>query len=261
MSLSLQEYQNLLYGKLTACKGQFDAYISENGFKLDFNTELNYVYQIVMSGVNVEYSFPYTPVESVISSFLKAAKLGLSLCPNEQLCFLKTEYRESSGQYVTELALGYKGILKLAYRSGKVKQINANVFYEKDNFQYNGVNSKVTHTTTVLSKSMRGQLAGGYCQTELTDGSFKTTVMPPEEILAIEEQGKAMGNEAWLSVYVDQMREKTLIKRHWKTLCPCIYIDSVMNDPMLFDDQDCQHNSNQQAYEEQFESAYSGEAY
>ncbi len=108
---------------------------------------------------------------------------------------------------------------------------------------------------------MRGQLAGGYCQTELIDGSFKTTVMPPEEILAIEEQGKAMGNEAWLSVHVDQMREKTLIKRHWKTLCPCIYRDSVMNDPMLFDDQDCQHSSNQQAYEEQFESAYSREAY
>ena len=263
MSLSKQEYENLLYKSLTDCKPQFDVYVAENGSGLDFNSEFNFTYQTVMSGVGVENSFPYTPIESISESFLMAAKLGLSLNPKEQLCFLSTEYSTLSGLYVTVFGLGYKGILKLAYRSGKVKQINANVFYESDNFQFNGSDSKVTHTTTVLSTSARGQRAGGYCQTELVDGSFITTVMPPEEILDIEEQGKSVGNEAWLSAHVNQMREKTLIKRHWKTLCPAIYSGNLMQEPVVMDDTDF-HASADFTHDNQhqkFQSAYSEGAY
>lgn len=237
MSISQQEYENLLYSKLYECESQYQAYLAEHNEKLNFNAELNYMYKAVMSGVGIEGGFPYTPLESIVESFLKAAKLGLSLDPSEQFCFLRSQYDHSTGLYHTELGLGYKGVLRLAYRSGKVKQIVSNVFYNKDNFQFNGPNSKVTHSMTVLSTSARGNLAGGYCQTELVDGSFIVTVMPPEEILAIEEQGKSVGNPAWLSAHVNQMREKTLILRHWKTLYPAIYSSSLLDSAQIFDDE------------------------
>lgn len=235
--MNFQEYQNILYKTLTDARMQFLELNKASGNTLDFNTELNFVYQIVMSGVNVQNSYPYTPLESIKQAFLKIAKTGLSIDPKEQLCYLRTEFNHLTSCYCTVLDFGYKGLLKLTSRSGKVVVTSANVFYEKDTFCYNGQFEKVTHKMHVLSQNARGNLAGGYCETLLNDGTYITTVMPPEEILAIEEMGKEAGNQAWNSAFVDQMRIKTLIKRHWKTLCTIIYAGTPLEDPDLLEEE------------------------
>lgn len=61
MSISQQEYENLLYSKLYGCESQYQAYLAEHNEKLNFNAELNYMYKAVMSGVGIEGGFPYTP--------------------------------------------------------------------------------------------------------------------------------------------------------------------------------------------------------
>ena len=234
--MNFLEYQNVLYSTLMDAKTQFEVYVQDNKSGLDFNTEFNFMYSKVLSGVNIENSFPYTPLESIKTAFLRVAKIGLSLDPRQQLCYIHTEFNASAGCYYTVLDFGYKGLLTLTARSGKVVVTSANVFYENDTFCFNGQFEKVTHKMTMLSQSARGYVAGGYCETLLKDGTYITTVMPPEELMAIEEQGKASGNEAWLSAFVDQMRSKTLIKRHWKTLCTVIYSGTALDDPYLLED-------------------------
>lgn len=234
--MNFQEYQSVLYTALMETKTQFEVYVEENRSGLDFNAEFNFMYNKVLSGVNIENSFPYTPLESIKTAFLKAAKVGLSLDPRQALCYIHTEYSATTGCHCTVLDFGYKGLLTLTARSGKVVVTSANIFYENDTFCFNGQFEKVTHKMTVLSQSARGYIAGGYCETLLKDGTYITTVMPPEELMAIEEQGKAAGNEAWNSAFVDQMRSKTLIKRHWKTLCTVIYSNTLLDDPYLLED-------------------------
>lgn len=230
--MNFQGYQSFLYSALIAQQNKFNEYVIEGKSDLDFNTELNYIYQIVVAGVDVENSFPYTPIDTVVDSFLKVAKAntGLMLNPSEQLCYLRTEYSYSTGFFHTVLDFGYKRLLKLASRSGKVIAISANIFYKTDTFTYNGQFEKVTHKAHVLSTSARGYVASGYCATLLTNGTYITTVLPPpEELFAIEGSGKASRNKAWHSVFVDQMR--------WKTLCTSIYADTILDVRDLWETQ------------------------
>lgn len=217
---------------LNHAKKEFDQYNKTSGNHLLFNQEAAFMYNKVASSSTWAHSnYTLTSLQSIIDSFLCIAKTGLTLDPSQQLCYLKCIFDPIDSRYITEFEFTYRGYLKLISRSGMVKIITADVTYSKDHFIYNGTRALVEHKVTCLSISQRGNFAGGYCTSELIDNAIITTVMSPEEIYCIEENAKQYDNSAWNSPFIDELRRKTLIRRHWKTLSTIV--QSLQPDPVL----------------------------
>lgn len=93
-----------------------------------------------------------TSPETLLGSVMTAAQLGVE--PNTPLgqAYL-IPFNNSvnvNGQWVKKLQvsfqLGYKGLIDLAYRSGEVMSICAEVVYEEDEYEYElGLNQKLVH--------------------------------------------------------------------------------------------------------------------
>lgn len=212
-------YPETLFEALASAKEKFISYNVQSGNYLEYKKEAKLVYDMVVASQSYEWGrYCDTPMDSIVDAFLGSAKTGLSFDSSKGQAFLKCIYDTTQNGYITQFDFGYKGFLLLASRSGVVKLITADVIYESDKFQFNGTMNMVTHEVTSLSASKRGAFAGGYCTTELTDGSVVTTVMSPEEINEIEYEAKKNYGSAWSTVFIDEMRRKTLIRRHWKTL-------------------------------------------
>jgi phage RecT family recombinase len=223
MMLTEESYAGTLYTALKQVENEYQRLNNICGYSLDYSQEANFVYQTILaSNHNLPNAYINTSIESIVASLLTSASIGISLCSNENLSYLKTQFDYATNQFRTVFDFTYKGYLKLIYRSKMVKIITADVIYSNDKFEFNGTRKLVTHKVTKLSTTQRGDLDGGYCTSELLDNSIVTTVMSAEEIFTIENMAKMYENSAWNSAFVDELRRKTLIRRHWKTLAQFI---------------------------------------
>lgn len=218
-----QQFQTELSSQLLSTRERFNELNNQNNLKVNFEEEYNFFYHLVTTSFYNYNGIATCTFSSLKEAFLNIAKYGLSINPKLNLCYVRTE--QSCAQANVNIAVydfGYKGLLKLITRTGKVKIVTADVFYENDNFEFRGTREPVQHSTKTLSAAARGAMAGGYCSSELVAGGVVTTIMTPEELREIELICQSTGNEAWNSVFIDELRRKTLIKRHWKTLMQVI---------------------------------------
>lgn len=215
--MSSLKFYKQLNESLALVKADFDAANKKSGSRVDFDKEKQHLMDRIDSTSQQELSLSQTPLDTIIESFLDVAVFGLSINPKLELAFLITKV-SNQGVLITMFYIGYKGYLQLAIRSKQIKILTVDVIYEKDNFVFHGTREKVIHTTKSLSTTLRGKAAGGYCTTETKDGSIITTVMHPEEMFEIECVARANPNSVWNSPFIDELRKKTLIIRHWKTL-------------------------------------------
>ncbi|MBB6543125.1 recombinase RecT [Thalassotalea piscium] len=217
---------------LSSVRNEFNRLSEQSGNFVSFEEEAGFVYQNILSTMNYQQgAMAYTPVQTILSSFLCIARTGLSSDPKKQLCHLKSVYDNASNQFITEFDFNYRGYLQLIARSKVIKVITADVIYQNDTFEFNGTRELVTHKVKALSPSARGDFAGGYCTSELINDAIVTTVMSPEEINQIEHNAKMYEGSAWNSVFIDELRRKTLIRRHWKTLSTLV--DSLKENTIL----------------------------
>src|SRR6185436_9064446 len=81
--------------------------------------------------------------ESIVGALLKSAQLNLE--PNTILgeCYLIP--RQNKGKWEANFEVGYKGLMKLAYRSGDIKLIQAYEVHEGDKFDVDYGENKVVH--------------------------------------------------------------------------------------------------------------------
>jgi recombination protein RecT len=119
------------------------------------------------------------------------------------------------------LVLDYKGIVQLAYRSGFVKNIHADVVRSGDVFEYNL--GKVTrHTPWVFrfdehKPESSGDVIAAYCVVEMQDGATHHEVMRRDELDAIQKRSRAGSSGPWITD-PDEMRKKTVFRRASKWL-------------------------------------------
>lgn len=214
-----ENFKKSLFEALKSTEKTFQNYNALSGQHLNFREEAKLVFDWVIASQGYDWGrYCDTSIASIQDSLLSSAKTGLTFDPQRGLAFLKCVFDPRIGEFVTRFDFGYKGFLMLAARSGLVKLITADVVYDNDVFKFNGTRKMVTHEVTALSPTKRGHFAGGYCTTELLSDVIITTVMTPEEILTIEYEAKKNQSSAWNSAFVDELRRKTLIRRHWKTL-------------------------------------------
>lgn len=111
----------------------------------------------------------------------------------------------------------YFGTLILAKRHGNVKEINANVIYQGDEFIQNvdletGRKKLVKHET-LLENIDLSKIKGAYAVVIFNDGTTDLEVMTISQIRAAWEMGAAKGNSKAHQNFTDQMCKKTVINR------------------------------------------------
>jgi recombination protein RecT len=156
--------------------------------------------------------------ESLFISIVKGFSLGLE--PNGVLAHGYLVPFKDKGVDKAQFMPGYRGLIELARRSGKVAEIYATEVHENDKFEVKlGTHKELVHEPNMFSN--RGDILGWYAVFRLTDGSVDFEIMGHDEIDKIKRMSKA-GNSnysPWNSGHYNEMARKTVIKKLLKR-CP-----------------------------------------
>jgi recombination protein RecT len=147
---------------------------------------------------------------SIIASIMQSAQLGLQVDGVLGEAYLVPFKGECT------LIPGYKGLISLARRSGKVTSFDAHCVYEKDSFSFRyGTNKFLDHTPALED---RGNLIAVYAIGKMTDGEFEFDVMSKGDVDKIRANAPGKNSDAWKN-HEDMMSQKTVIRR-WAKLRP-----------------------------------------
>ena len=111
---------------------------------------------------------------------------------------------------------GYRGLVSLARRSGKIRAIEARIVRDGDEFDFSlGTNPQLTHKPVFSDKP--AEMRAVYAIAFFNDGSTQFEVMVKAEVDAIRKRSRASGSGPWASDY-DEMAKKTVVRRLSKYL-------------------------------------------
>ncbi len=152
---------------------------------------------------------------SFCGALMTAAQLGLE--PNTPLGQAYLIPFKNHGVMECQFQLGYKGLIALAYRSGQVASIQAEVACENDDFEYEmGLEPKLHHRP---AKANRGAPSHYYAVWKTKDGAVGFAVMSVEDIKAHAKKfSKAVagGRTSPWDTNFDEMAKKTVLKKALK---------------------------------------------
>ena len=163
--------------------------------------------RLVLSTISSNPKLQQCTPESFCAAMMSSAQLGLE--PNTSL---GQAYLIPYGNQC-QFQLGYRGLIDLAYRSGQIKKIDAQVVYKNDEFDYElGWDAKLVHKPAM---SNRGDVVGYYALFKLDGGGGNFLFMSKEDI---ENHAKKFSqaykskSSPWHSDF-DSMAKKTVIKQ------------------------------------------------
>jgi recombination protein RecT len=127
---------------------------------------------------------------SVLLSAMQCATVGLEPNTPTQDCWL--EPRRNKGTMECRVAYGYRGLLKLARRSGEIKSVVAEAVYERDHFVFRrGTESDLLEHEA--ADGDRGQLTHAFAILRYFSGGYDIVVLGKQ---VIEAQHRAR-SEGW----------------------------------------------------------------
>lgn len=181
-----------------------------------FVKEANFAMQIIQSNPK---GWQSVDLMSIRSSVENIAFTGLTLNPAMKLAYLIPR----KGKAVLDPS--YMGLIKILTDSGSVKKVSAVVVYEDEEFEYNAATRMVTKHEQKYAKTEKEHMArkviGAYSCATLSDGSLDYEFMPGWELDKIKSKSDGANSQysPWQeSNWADEMRKKTVIKRHYKYL-------------------------------------------
>jgi len=156
---------------------------------------------------------------SFFQALLSLSQLGLE--PDGRRAHLIPFENRKRGIVECQLIIDYKGLVELAYRSGAVKSIHADIVREGDEFEYS-VGRVVRHTPWFLRRDAEkpataGKMVAAYCAVTIAGGAEKHEVMSKEQIDGIRARSKSGNSGPWVTDY-DEMAKKTVFRRCSKWL-------------------------------------------
>lgn len=127
------------------------------------------------------------PPESVFSSLMMIAQVGLSPLPMAQEAYLIPRWSSKEGTNLCAPEYDYRGHIKLARQSGFIRTVNARAVYAGDHFELIlGTEDRVVHRPCL--EGPRGPLIGAYVIAHLVgDDAPQTEFMSWEEIEDIRD--------------------------------------------------------------------------
>ena len=167
--------------------------------------------RIVLSALSTNPKLAQTTPQSFLSAMMTAAQLGME--PNTPLgqAYLIPYYNSKSRCNECQFQLGYKGLIDLAYRSGEVSIIQAQVVYENDEFTYSfGLEPVLKH---IPAAADRGEPTYVYAMFRTKDGGFGFDVMSMAAVRSFAQQySKSFSSGPWQTNF-EEMAKKTVLKK------------------------------------------------
>jgi len=148
--------------------------------------------------------------ESLIGALIECAGWGLQ--PFGGLVYLVP--RRNKGVNEVAFQLGYRGIVELIMRSGKVAYVNAHCFYDNEKFEVSyGTNPQILHVP--LDTKERGEIAGAYAVFKLHTGDTQFNVLWKDEI---EKRRRVAKTDFIWKQWTEEMYKKTAVHNGAKFL-------------------------------------------
>lgn len=165
--------------------------------------------RIVMSALSSNPKLATTSPQSFLGAMMTAAQLGLE--PNTPLGHAYLIPYNNHGTLECQFQIGYKGMIDLAYRSGEISIIQAQVVYENDEFTFSfGLEPELRH---VPARKDRGNPIYVYAVFRTKDGGCGYEVMSMDDVLAhAKKYSKAYQSGPW-QTNPEEMAKKTVLKR------------------------------------------------
>ena len=152
---------------------------------------------------------------SLVASILQSCQLGL-----EPDGVLGHAYLIPYAGRAT-LQIGYRGLIELAHRSGRVSGISAEVVHEKDEFEITlGTERKIRHIPNHEARDKDPGMAnirGVYAVVQFKDGYQDFEYLTFEMVEDIKSNSKAKDDGPWVTHWVEMAR-KTAIRKLAKRL-------------------------------------------
>lgn len=151
--------------------------------------------------------------QSFLGALMTASQLGLEPGPLGE-SYLVPFRNNKTGNMEVQFIPGYRGLVKLAWNSGQLRNIDAHVVHEGDEFDYEyGLNPFLRH------KPARGNGTAGtgaptevYAVATLLNGGSGFVVMSIQQVEAIRKRSKSATNGPWVTDW-EAMAKKTAIKQ------------------------------------------------
>lgn len=167
--------------------------------------------RIVLSALSTNPKLAATTPQSFLAAMMTAAQLGVE--PNTPLgqAYLIPYYNSKTRCSECQFQLGYKGLIDLAYRSGEVSVIQAQVVYANDEFTFSfGLDPQLKH---VPAHENHGDPIYVYAIFRTKDNGYGFEVMSMEDIRTFAQQySKTYGSGPWQTNF-EEMAKKTVLKR------------------------------------------------
>lgn len=159
---------------------------------------------------------------SFISVVMQASQLGLEIGADLGHAYI-VPFKNKKGVPECQFIIGYRGMIELSMRSGKVISLNAQPVYENDIFEFEyGINEKLRHVPTF--KEDTGEFIGAYAIAHLEKGGYQFKFVPANKINKIKDiqlskfkQGWQKNKSPWCTSF-DEMASKTAVRRLFKYL-------------------------------------------
>lgn len=152
---------------------------------------------------------------SLLGAVVQSAQLGL-----DPSGVTGEAYLVPFGKEVT-LIPGYRGLIALARRSGKVSEIMGNVVREGDEFDYEyGLDSRLRHKPL----NPDGEVTHVYAYAKMKDDAAQFVVLTRDEVEKVRASSRASRNGPWVDHW-EAMAVKTAVRRlaKWLPLKPDEY--------------------------------------
>ncbi len=183
--------------------------------------------RIVQTQVRSDPKLASAEPRSILGAVMECAEMGLM--PGFMgHCYITAALKSQQTvgfQYEAQVIPGYRGLIALAMRSGKIKSISSRVVTDTEIEQglfelfYEGDRDVLMHKPILLGE--KGTPALVYCLVRFDDGSFHVEPMTADEVNRIKSQAIVNHNgveeSAWITHEMEMWR-KTPIRRAMKYL-------------------------------------------
>lgn len=155
-------------------------------------------------------------LDSLGAAVVTASQLGLEPVGPLGQAYIVAYWNSKTKKRDAQLIVGYKGLIELATRSGKITKIEAVVVYSNEEFKVvRGLHPDISHEQIIDGDA--GEFRAVYAVATYTDGEKQFEVMNKFDIEKIRNRSRAGQSGPWVTDY-EEMAKKTVIKRLCKLL-------------------------------------------
>jgi len=172
--------------------------------------------KIALSAMRTTPKLMECTTESLMSSVMVCAQLGLEPNTVQGLAYLIPFSNRKENRTDVQVIIGYKGLIDLARRSGQIISIAAHAVYENDDFDFSyGLEDRLDHRPALTN---RGSIIAFYAVAKLKDGGHAFEVMSEEQVQEIKASTQSKGKWGPWKDHYAEMGRKTAIRRLAKYL-------------------------------------------